>query len=53
MSKQTILIIEDEEDLLELLEYHLQKEAEVKGWTKVQLQDQKIGWVKNEDLCSN
>ncbi len=34
-------------------EYHLQKEAEVKGWTKVQLQDQKIGWVKNEDLCSN
>lgn len=34
-------------------EYRLQKEAEVKGWTKVQLQDQKIGWVKNEDLCSN
>ncbi len=34
-------------------EYHLQKEAEVKGWIKVQLQDQKIGWVKNEDLCSN
>lgn len=34
-------------------EYHLQKEAEVKGWVKVQLQDQKIGWVKNEDLCSN
>ena len=27
MSKQTILIIEDEEDLLELLEYHLQKEG--------------------------
>ena len=25
--KQTILIIEDEEDLLELLEYHLQKEG--------------------------
>jgi len=27
MQKQTILIIEDEEDLLELLEYHLQKEG--------------------------
>jgi len=27
MSRQTILIIEDEEDLLELLEYHLQKEG--------------------------
>ena len=27
MRKQTILIIEDEEDLLELLEYHLQKEG--------------------------
>ncbi|MDD2384519.1 MAG: response regulator transcription factor [Sulfurospirillaceae bacterium] len=27
MSKHTILIIEDEEDLLELLEYHLQKEG--------------------------
>lgn len=25
--KQTILIIEDEEDLLELLEYHLKKEG--------------------------
>jgi len=34
-------------------EYRLQKEAEVKGWVKVQLQDQKIGWVKNEDLCSH
>lgn len=33
-------------------EYHLQKESQIKGWTKVQLQDQKIGWVKNEDLCS-
>jgi hypothetical protein len=32
--------------------YHLQKEDEIKGWIKVQLKDEKIGWVKNEDICS-
>ncbi|WP_325333648.1 hypothetical protein [Sulfurimonas sp.] len=32
--------------------YNLQKEAEVKGWTKVQLNNEKIGWVKDEDICS-
>lgn len=35
-----------------LAKYHLQKEDEIKGWTKVQLKNQKIGWVKNEDICS-
>jgi len=29
---------------------HLQKEGEVKGFTKVKLQNEKIGWVKNEDI---
>jgi len=33
--------------------YHLQKEGEVKGFTKVKLQNNKIGWVKNENICSN
>ena len=33
--------------------YHLQKEGEAKGFTKVKLQNDKIGWVKNEDICSN
>jgi len=33
--------------------YNLQKEDEVKGWIKVQLENKKIGWVKNEDICSN
>lgn len=33
--------------------YHLQKEGSVKDWTKVQLKNKKIGWVKNEDICSN
>ncbi|MGE4420366.1 MAG: hypothetical protein AB7D38_11135 [Sulfurimonas sp.] len=32
--------------------YYLQKEDEVKGWVKVQLKNEKIGWVKNEDICS-
>lgn len=32
--------------------YHLQKEGKAKDWTKVQLQNQKIGWVKDEDICS-
>ncbi|WP_294890171.1 hypothetical protein [Sulfurimonas sp. RIFCSPLOWO2_12_36_12] len=34
-------------------QYNLQKEFEVKGWAKVQLRDKKIGWVKDEDICSN
>jgi hypothetical protein len=34
-------------------EYRLQKEDEVKGWIKIQLENQKIGWVKNEDICSH
>ena len=33
-------------------EYHLQKEGSVKEFTKVKLQNEKIGWVKNEDICS-
>lgn len=34
-------------------EYHLQKEGESEDWIKIQLENKKIGWVKNEDLCSN
>lgn len=34
-------------------EHKLQKEDEIKGWVKVQLVNQKIGWVKNEDICSH
>lgn len=34
-------------------EHKLQKEDEIKGWVKVQLENQKIGWVKNEDTCSH
>ncbi len=33
--------------------YHLQKEGSVKDFIKVKLKNEKIGWVKNEDLCSN
>lgn len=33
--------------------YYLKKEDEVKGWVKVQLKNKKIGWVKNEDICSH
>jgi len=33
--------------------YNLQKEGSIKNFTKVKLQNQKIGWVKNEDICSN
>jgi hypothetical protein len=33
--------------------YHLQKEGSVKGFIKVKLQNEKIGWVKNEDICKN
>jgi len=31
---------------------HLQKEGSVKDFVKVKLQNEKIGWVKNEDICS-
>jgi uncharacterized membrane protein len=34
-------------------EYHLQKEGEAKGFVKVQLKNEQIGWVKDEDICSN
>ena len=33
-------------------QYILSKEGTTSGYTKVKLQDDKIGWVKNEDLCS-
>lgn len=33
--------------------YHLQKEGSVKNFVKVKLQNEKIGWVKNEDICKN
>ncbi len=33
-------------------EYHLTKEGSVSNFTKVKLQNDKIGWVKNEDTCS-
>ncbi|MBE0515312.1 MAG: hypothetical protein IBX42_10220 [Sulfurimonas sp.] len=32
--------------------YHLQKENEVDGWIKVRLENEKVGWIKNEDICS-
>ncbi|QOY55089.1 hypothetical protein HUE87_02280 [Candidatus Sulfurimonas marisnigri] len=32
--------------------YYLQKEGSTKGFTKVKLKNEKIGWVKNEDICS-
>ncbi len=32
--------------------YFLQKEGSVKDFVKVKLQNEKIGWVKNEDICS-
>ena len=31
---------------------HLPKEGSVTNFTKVKLQNEKIGWVKNEDTCS-
>jgi hypothetical protein len=34
-------------------EQQLQKEDEIRGWTKIQLENEKIGWIKNEDLCSH
>ena len=33
--------------------YTLQKEGSIKNYTKVKLLNDKIGWVKNEDLCSH
>lgn len=33
-------------------QYVLPKEGEAKEYTKVKLQNEKIGWVKNEDLCT-
>jgi len=33
--------------------YHLPKEGEVKGFIKVKLDNNKIGWVENEDICTN
>ena len=32
--------------------YYLQKEGSAKGFVKVKLLNEKIGWVKNEDICS-
>lgn len=32
---------------------HLQKEGSVTDFVKVKLPNEKIGWVKNEDICSN
>ncbi len=31
---------------------HLQKEGSTKTFVKVKVQNEKIGWVKNEDICS-
>ena len=33
-------------------EYHLPKEGSVVNFTKIKLQNDKIGWVKNEDTCT-
>lgn len=32
--------------------YILTKEGSIKNFTKVKLKNEKIGWVKNEDICS-
>ncbi|MDA7817853.1 hypothetical protein N9A28_06650 [Sulfurimonas sp.] len=32
--------------------YHLLKEGKTKNYTKVKLQNERIGWVKDEDICS-
>jgi len=34
-------------------QYKLTKEGSVKNFIKVKLQNKKIGWVRNEDICSN
>lgn len=33
--------------------YRLQKEGSAKGFLKVKLHNDKIGWVKNEDICTH
>jgi len=33
--------------------YNLPKEGSAKGFVKVKLDNDKIGWVKNEDICSH
>ncbi|WP_373034909.1 hypothetical protein [Sulfurimonas sp.] len=33
--------------------YHLQKEGSIKDFVKVKLKNEKIGWVKNEDICKD
>ena len=33
--------------------YYLPKEGSIKNFTKVKLKNSKIGWVKNEDICSH
>lgn len=33
--------------------YYLQKEGSVKDFVKVKLKNEKIGWVKDEDICTN
>lgn len=32
---------------------YLEKEGSTKGYTKVKLKNNKIGWIKNEDICSH
>jgi hypothetical protein len=34
-------------------QYYLLQEGSVKDFVKVKLQNEKIGWVKNDDICSN
>ncbi len=34
------------------LQYYLPKEGKVENFTKVKLKNDKIGWVKDEDICS-
>lgn len=33
-------------------EQNMPKENEIDGWIKVQLNDNKVGWVKDENICS-
>lgn len=32
---------------------NLQKDDEIDGWSKIQLKNKKIGWVRDEDTCKN
>jgi len=34
------------------LQQTLEVEGEIKGYTKIKLENNKIGWIKNEDLCT-